>query len=106
MRIDLQSKRDRRSVAVEWSDCEWQPHMQVRDRKMGCHIFSKTFLRRSFIFPMKTNPLYSPRRSRAGFTLIELLVVIAIIGILAAILLPVISADKKHALVVKAHLQC
>jgi prepilin-type N-terminal cleavage/methylation domain-containing protein len=100
------------SLKVEWHDCSFYPVIQLRHGAFqpgglrtkplpAASLFLHSARRKNLFKPMKKT-LPAARRFRAGFTLVELLTVIAIIGILAAMLMPVLAAAKKHALVIKA----
>ena len=90
------------ALPVEWHDCAWSP--AIRRGVTTKPLAAATVLRHSICpekSPMKTN-FTSDRNQRAAFTLVELLVVIAIIGILAAMLLPVLVRVKDAANKTKA----
>jgi prepilin-type N-terminal cleavage/methylation domain-containing protein len=97
---------------VEWHDCTFCPAIQLHreiDRRQGglsrlqptAAVLPHPARRRNLFKPMRTH-LPSLRRRRGAFTLVELLTVIAIIGILAAMLMPVLAAVRKHALSMQA----
>jgi prepilin-type N-terminal cleavage/methylation domain-containing protein len=119
LRFTQKSRAAQHRVPVAWHDCAWIPRVVIRpdrettrprDHETGAGNPNPatrdfTFHVSRFTPTLMKNTSLPSRRSRPGFTLIELLVVISVIGILAALLLPVLGRVKIKTQIKKAQME-
>ena len=96
----MKTKKRTVRLGIDWTEDSWVPEFFILARPTD--VLPPLMLRvaptveRCYTMPMIPSLSSRSRRWRA-FTLIELLVVIAILGILAGLLLPVLSGAKRQA---------